>query len=135
MRKTKAAALAQAPIAVRRQVAIDPTDTRPPKQVKPATPPTPRTPDRFTYALKQHTAERRKDGWWVTRTPFGDDKPNWSGPLPPIEEACLAIARFLAAELANRHSVQIAGHKIAPGDPLYGLKPTTRVQPRRRGKA
>jgi hypothetical protein len=130
MGKVKAATLAQAPIAIRRQVAIDPTDSRPPKQVKPAPPRASRTPDKFTYSLKQYTAERRKDGWWVARTPFGDERPSWSGPFPTIEEACLAIARLLAAEIANRHSAQAASHNIKSGDPLYGLKPTTRLKPR-----
>ena len=64
MGKLKAAALAQAPIGVKRQVAIDPTDSAPPKQLKPSSKPplTPRVPDKLTYALKAYTAERLKDG-------------------------------------------------------------------------
>ena len=57
------------------------------------------------------TAERRKDGWWVTKTPitFVSEKPTWSGSFPNIEDACLAIARMVATEIANRHSCKSPG--------------------------
>lgn len=89
----------------------------------------PHLPDKYTYALKAYTAERRKDGWWVTKTPvaIAGERPSWAGPYPTIEEGCLAIGRYLATEIANRHSVMIAGHKLKPSDPLYGLKATTRL--------
>ena len=49
-------------------------------------------------------------------------------PFETIEAACLAIARRLATEIADRHSMMIEAHKIRPGEPLYGLKPTTRLR-------
>lgn len=89
-------------------------------------------PTRHTYALKQYTAERRGDGWYVCRTPFvlAGEKAEWSGPFETIETAVLAIARRLATEIADRHTRDIERHKLAPGDPLYGLKPTTGLVPK-----
>lgn len=86
--------------------------------------------DRFTYALKAYTTERRAKGWFIARTwvQFAGEKPEWIGPFDTIEAACLAIGRRLATEIADRHSMMIAAHKIKPGDPLYGLKPTTRLR-------
>lgn len=88
-------------------------------------------PLRFTYALAAYTGERRPDGWWVCRTPVksAGDKPRWSGPFATIETACLSIARHLAVEIADRHTRSIEWHKLKPTDPLYGLKPTTRLKP------
>lgn len=61
-------------------------------------------PNRFTYALKGYTAEIRTDGWWIAKTPcaVAGEKPQWSGPFQSIETACLAIARRLATEIADR---------------------------------
>ena len=140
MGKMKAAALAQAPFA--RKTAMprtvkgdsydDPTDSKPVKVIGKAKPKIERVPDRFTYALKAYTAEIRKDGWWIARTPFtfGGEKCEWSGPFETIESACLAIARRLATEIADRHTRTIEGHGIKPGQPLFGLKATTRLKPK-----
>ena len=88
-----------------------------------------RPPDKFTYALPQFTAERRKTGWWISPTwsKSAGEKPRWSGPFATIETACLAIARRLAIEIADRHTQSIERHALAPEDALYGLKPTTRL--------
>lgn len=85
---------------------------------------------RFTYALKGYSAEIRTDGWWIASTPFtvAGEKPKWSGPYQTIETACLAIARRLATEIADRHTRTIEAKKLTPGKPLYGLKPTTRLR-------
>lgn len=89
-------------------------------------------PTRFTYALKCYSTERRADGWWICRTPFASagEKPEWSGPFEIIETAVLAIGRRLATEIADRHTRSIEGHKVAPSDPLYGLKATTLLNPK-----
>jgi hypothetical protein len=86
-------------------------------------------PDKFTYAQHQFTVQRRKRGWWISRTwtASAGEKPEWSGPFATIETACLAIARRLAIEIADRHTQSIERHGIEPEDPLYGLKPTTRL--------
>ena len=44
-----------------------------------------------------------------------------------IEDACLGLARYLAAGIANKHSVQIGFHKLKPDDPDYGRNATLRV--------
>lgn len=89
-------------------------------------------PEKFTYALASYTAERRKDGWWIGKTvpTFSGEKQKWSGPFETIETACLSIGRHLATEIADRHTRSIEGHKIGHADPLYGLKPTTRLTSR-----
>ena len=89
-----------------------------------------RPADKLTYALKAYTAERRKDGWWIARSWFvaAGEKPKWMGPFETIETACLSIARHLAAELADRHTLSIEGMKLKSGDPLYGLKPETKLR-------
>lgn len=86
----------------------------------------------LTYALSSYTAERRKDGWYVAKTvtSFAGEKPRWAGPFETIETACLSIARHLSVELADRHTRSIEAHKIDRKDPLYGLKPTTRLRTR-----
>lgn len=45
-------------------------------------------PQRFTYALKCYTAERRADGWWIGKTPLtsAGEKPDWSGSFQNIEK-------------------------------------------------
>ena len=93
----------------------------------PAQPP---RPEKFTYALKGYTAERRAKGWYVGPTMTGDAKPDWCGPFATIESACLAIGRRLAVEIADRHTRSIEFHQIGRDDPLYGLKPTTRIDSR-----
>ncbi len=89
-------------------------------------------PEKFKYALAAHTAERRKDGWYVAKSvpTFSGEKVRWSGPFGDIENACLSIARQLFTELADRHTRNIETHAIARSDPLFGLKPTTRLRAR-----
>jgi len=89
-------------------------------------------PDKFTYALPAYTAERRKDGWYISKSvpSFANEKPKWSGPFEAIETGCLSIGRHLAVEIADRHTRSIEAHKLRQGDPLYGLKPTTRLRAR-----
>jgi hypothetical protein len=89
-------------------------------------------PTRFTYALAAWSTERRGDGWYVSATTatLTGDKPHWRGPFATIETACLAIARHLAVEIADRHSRSIEFHKLDARHPLYGLKPTTRLNTR-----
>lgn len=90
------------------------------------------SPEKLTYALAAYTAERRKDGWYVARSvpSFANERLKWSGPFEIIETACLSIARHLAVELADRHTRTIEAHKIKAGEPMYGLKPTTRLRVR-----
>ena len=87
---------------------------------------------KFTYALASFTVERRKDGWYAAKTvpTFTGEKPKWSGPFETIETVCLSMARHLATEIADRHTRTIESYKIMPSDPLYGLKPTTRISKR-----
>ena len=91
-----------------------------------------RPPTKFTYALAAHSAERRKDGWYVAKTvpSFVGQKQRWRGPFQSIETAMLSIARGLAAELADRHTRHIEHYKLKPKDELYGLQPTTRLRQR-----
>jgi hypothetical protein len=89
-------------------------------------------PEKFTYALGSYTAERRSAGWFICKTVAnsGGEKAKWSGPFKDIENACLSIARQLFAELADRHTRSIESYQLKPSDPLYGLKPTTRLRAR-----
>jgi len=89
-------------------------------------------PEKFTYALAAHSAERRKDGWWVAKSvpSFTNEKQKWSGPFTDVENACLSIARQLFVELADRHTRSIETHGIGRSDPLNGLKPTTKLRAR-----
>jgi len=93
----------------------------------PATTKSTKPPEKFTYALPAFTVQRRKAGWWISPTWSTGQKPQWSGPFATIETACLAIARRLAIEIADRHTQSIERHGIEPDDPLYGLKSTTRL--------
>ncbi len=88
--------------------------------------------EKLTYALAAYTAERRKDGWYAAKTvpTFNGEKPKWAGPFDTIESACLSIARHLSVELADRHTRSVEAHRIGRTDPLYGLKPTTRLRAR-----
>jgi hypothetical protein len=90
------------------------------------------SPEKFTYALAAHTAERRKDGWYVAKSvpTFSGEKSKWTGPFDDIENACLSIARQLFTELADRHTRSVEIHALARTDPLFGLKPTTRLRAR-----
>jgi hypothetical protein len=138
MGKAKAAALAQAPFGrktarptvTKGETYDDPTDSKPVKVIGKAKTKIERAADRFTYALKAYTAEIRKDGWWIARTPFtaAGEKCEWSGPFETIESACLAMARRLATEIADRHTRTIAARGLKSGQPLYGLKATTRLK-------
>ena len=99
-------------------------------RAKPTPPrqPRPREPQaKFTYALQAWTAERRASGWFVAATVSNGDKSQWTGPFESIETACLAIARRHATEIADRHTRSIEHHKIKKTDPLFGLKPTTKL--------
>ena len=89
-------------------------------------------PEKFTYALGSYTAELRTAGWFVAKTVtnFAGERQKWSGPFADIENACLSIARHLFVEVADRHTRSIEAHEIARSDPLYGLKPTTRLRQR-----
>ena len=82
------------------------------------------TPAKFTYALKQWTVERRTDGWFVSPTTSAvvGNKPEWRGPFLSIESACLAIARGLAVEIADRHTRHVEHHKIEKGQPAVRLQ-------------
>ena len=61
MSTSKRAALQHAPIAkVQRKQAVQ----KPPQAKSRST----KLPEKFTYALQQYTAERRKNGWWISRT-------------------------------------------------------------------
>jgi hypothetical protein len=109
-----------------KQAALDlaPTET----YSAPAAAKTAKPPEKFTYALSAFTVQRRKSGWWISPASKGaGEKPQWSGPFATIETACLAIGRRLAIDIADRHTQSIERHGLAPDDPLYGLKPTTRL--------
>lgn len=99
-------------------------------QAKPATRAHVPRPEKFAYALKGYTAECRAKGWYVSATTMGDANREWCGPFATIESACLAIGRRLAVEIADRHTRSIEFHHILRDDPLYGLKPTTRIDSR-----
>ena len=88
--------------------------------------------DKFTYALSAFTVEIRPQGWFVARTvpSFIGERPKWHGPFETIESACLAIARGLAVEIADRHTRTVEAHKIPRTHALYGFKPETRLKSR-----
>ncbi len=87
-------------------------------------------PEKFTYALATFAVERRASGWYVAKawSAFAREKPRWNGPFETIETACLSIGRHLAVEIADRHTRSVEAHNIKPGQPLYGLKETTRLR-------
>jgi hypothetical protein len=127
MTKQKSAPLQKAPSAI---------SERPKRQSRPTAKPKParsngaHPPEKFTYALKDYTVEMRKSGWWVSRTwtVSAGEKPQWTGPFATIESVCLSIGRRLAAEIADRHTQSIEWYGLERNDPLYGLKPTTRLE-------
>ena len=86
-------------------------------------------PTEFVYALPGFNVRRRSTGWWF-RSEAADvgEKPKWIGPFTFIEPMCLCMARRFACDIAERHTVWLDRHGIQPGDPLYGLKPNTRLQ-------
>lgn len=138
MGRLKNAALAQAEVKKTSRTIVkgntfdDPTDSKPPKIIRPpATTKTERTPDRFTYALRLHTVERRSDGWWVCKTTSFGEKPQWTGPFGALDDACLAIAGLQATEAAERHARNLRFYGLQPGHPLHGLKPPTRLKPKK----
>jgi hypothetical protein len=72
----------------------------------------------------------RATGWFVARAiaSVTGEKPKWAGPFQYLENACLSAARHQAVELADRHTRSIEQYGLKPGDPLYGLKLTTRIK-------
>ncbi len=129
MATRKRAALQHTPIAISER---EPAAAA--KKPEPARSRSTKVPEKFTYALRQYTAERRGNGWWISRTwtVSAGEKPEWRGPFATIETACLAIARRLATEIADRHTHWIEWYGIKDSDPLYGLKLTTRLKGRAR---
>jgi hypothetical protein len=55
------------------------------------------------YMLSTWSIEKRKNGWFIYRTPFFDDAHHPKGPYSTIMSACLMIARELAREAVRRH--------------------------------
>jgi len=97
-------------------------------------------PEKFTYSLPAFTVQRRKSGWWISPTSkSAGEKPQWSGPFATIETACLAIARRLAIEIADRHTQSIERHGLTPDDRSTGSNPprasTRREQIQTRSRA
>ena len=80
---------------------------------------------KFTYALKPWSVERRGGGWFVAETvpSIPGNKPEWRGPFQSVENACRAIARNLAVEIADRHTRNVEHYHIVRNDPLFGLEP------------
>ena len=103
-----------------------------------ATVKTSREPVQFRYQLAQYVAERRPDGWYTAKswsTSLGE-KPKWEGPFDFPEDAAIAIARYLCAELSNRHMSKARFHQVKPGQALYGLPPAPALhRPRNNGGA
>ena len=90
---------------------------------KPAAPA--REPVQFRYLLAQWVAERRSDGWYIARswTTSSGEKPRWEGPFAFPQDAAIAIARYLCAELSNRHQSKARFYRVKPTDPSFGLPP------------
>jgi hypothetical protein len=126
---TRQKALQQTPVSKRSLAGAEPAPHAKPQQAR-----FHNVPDRFTYALKDYTAERRANGWYISRTwaVSVGEKPQWVGPFATIETACLSIARRIAIELADRHTQSIERYGIERDHGLYGLKATTRLHPRRK---
>jgi hypothetical protein len=128
MSTRKRAALQQASVAITERDAAQAA-----KQPQRATSRSNKAPDKFTYALKQYTAERRADGWWIARTwsVSAGEKPRWYGPFAGIETACLAVARRLAIEISDRHTHSIEWYGIKRSDPRYGIMSSMRLRKKR----
>lgn len=105
--------------------AIAPLRSRPTatKAAKPATPV--REPVQFRYLLAQWVCERRNDGWYIAKswTSSTGEKPKWEGPFALPQDASIAIARYLCAELSNRHQSKVRFSRVEPTDSLSGLPP------------
>lgn len=97
--------------------------TSPAKTAKPSPPS--REPVQFRYLLAQWVAERRPDGWYIARswTSSIGEKPKWEGPFAFPQDASIAIARYLCAELSNRHQSKARFYRVKPTYPLFGLPP------------
>lgn len=85
--------------------------------------------DKFTYALKAWSVERRGGGWFYTETTPSilGNKPYWRGPYESVENAGRAIARNLVVEITDRHTRAIEIYKIDRNDPLFGLEPESKL--------
>lgn len=96
-----------------------------PSATRSKAPQPPREPLQFRYLLAQWVGERRSDGWYIARswTSSSGEKPRWEGPFAFPQDACIAIARHLCAELSNRHQAKARFHRVKPTDPLFGLPP------------
>ena len=106
------------------------------KTAKPATPL--REPVQFRYLLAQWVCERRSDGWYIAKSwmSASGEKPRWEGPFAFPQDASVAIARYLCAELSNRHQSKARFYRVKPTDPLFGLPPLPDLSnsAKRRGK-
>ena len=93
------------------------------KAAKPATPVS--VPVQFRYLLAQWVCERRDDGWYIAKSwiSASGDKPKWEGPFAFPQDASIAIARYLCAELSNRHQSKARFNRVKPTDALFGLPP------------
>ena len=111
-----------------------PTATGTAKPTAPA-----REPMQFRYLLAQWVAERRTDGWYIAKswTSASGEKPKWEGPFAFPQDASIAIARYLCAELSNRHQSKARFYRVKPTDPLFGLPPLPdlSISPKRGGKS
>jgi hypothetical protein len=58
--------------------------------------------ERQRYILTGWTAEKRPSGWYIAKTAYYDDKPQFKGPYSSIASATLMIARELKKELLRR---------------------------------
>jgi hypothetical protein len=125
MGKMKEFATGDAPVAAAQPVAVPPAAKLP----SPKPSPLADKPTKFTYALTQWTIERRANGWHICKSaaPAYGQKSDYEGPFRDIENACLSIARHLFVETANRHTRSIEAHGLTLGNPLYGLKPETKL--------
>ncbi|MGE3844923.1 MAG: hypothetical protein AB7I50_25440 [Vicinamibacterales bacterium] len=88
--------------------------------------------EQHRYLLAQWAVERRPDGWHIARSWLvaAGEKQKWEGPYRFPEDAALAIARYLAAELTNRHTARAKFHKIGNGSPLWGMPPPAKLPAR-----
>ena len=65
-----------------------------------------------TYALTPWNIEKRKNGWYIYKTPFfSDPKASEKGPYRNIGSATLMIARELAREAVARHQKATTGRQ------------------------
>jgi hypothetical protein len=80
-------------------------------------------PVQFRYLLAQWVTERRSDGWYIARSwaSTSGQKPKWEGPFAFPQDA--AIARYLCAELSNRHQSKARFYRVKPTDPIFGQPP------------